>query len=82
MMIVGINDSCSQFVDTTPIKNPSRLKVSAVKTSIKIITKGWAIEISTNKLAVPKMSAPKIIDFEVAAPTNPITISQEDKGAA
>ena len=39
-MMVGIKDNCSQLVDTTPIKKPSKLKVSAVKTSIKIITKG------------------------------------------
>jgi len=39
-MIVGIRDNCSQLVDTTPIKKPSKLKVNAVKTSIRIITKG------------------------------------------
>ena len=82
MMMVGIKDNCSQLEDTTPIKKPSKLKVSAVRTSIKIITKGWAIEISTKTLAVPKINTPKMIDFDVAAPTNPITISQEDKGAA
>ena len=35
-----VSNNCSQLVDTTPIKKPSKLKVSAVKTSIKIITKG------------------------------------------
>ena len=82
MIMVGIRDNCSQLVETTPIKKPSKLKVNAVKTNIKIITIGWAMEISTKTLAVPKINTPKIIDFDVAAPTNPITISQEDKGAA
>ena len=82
MIMVGISDNCSQLVETTPIKKPSKLKVNAVKTNIKIITIGWAMEISTKTLAVPKINTPKIIDFDVAAPTNPITISQEDKGAA
>ena len=40
------------------------------------------MEISTKTLAVPKINTPKMIDFDVAAPTKPITISQEDKGAA
>ena len=81
-IIVGNNDSSSQFLDNTPIKKPKRLKVKEVKTSIKTITKGCIIFISTKKRPVPKINPPIIIDLVVAAPTKPIIISVVDKGAA
>jgi hypothetical protein len=81
-MIVGKRDSSSQFLDSTPIKKPNKLKVREVRTSIKIITKGCIIFTSTKKRAVPKIKVPKIMDFVVAAPTKQIIISVVDKGAA
>ena len=48
----------------------------------KIIKKGCWISISTKKPAVSIITQPMIIDLVAAAPTNPITISNEDNGEA
>jgi hypothetical protein len=79
---VGNIDSSSQFDDNIPMRKPSKLKVKDVKTSIKIIVKGCIIYISTKNNPVANIKLPKIIDFVVAAPTKPITISVVDSGAA
>ena len=81
MTRIGTIVSFSQPSAHIPSMKPNRQNETQVKTRKLTITSGWAISMSTKKLAVARMMAPMITDFVAAAPTYPSMTSPHDTGA-
>src|SRR6056300_297809 len=79
---VGIIDICSKLELINPIKKPNNAKVKATSTNKKIINNGYITSTSTKKVAVINITTPTIKVLLAPAPTNAITISNVEIGAA
>ena len=66
---MGTNCSCSKPFAHTPRMKPKRQNVAAVITMKATIHAGCTIEIGTNRVAVARITAPRMMDLVVAAPT-------------
>ena len=79
---VGIIDICSKLELINPIKKPNNANVNATSTNKNIINTGYITLTSTKNVDVMNITRPTIRVLVAPAPTNAITISNVEIGAA
>ena len=66
---MGMNCSCSNVCDSTPMMNPNRLNVTEIINRKPTTASGCVTSKGTNSAAVANVIAPTTKDFVAAAPT-------------